>query len=91
MGPALMDEKWIYGSDPENIFATIEEGRPNGMPSFRGRIPEQQIWQLVGYVQSLSHNVKRDAANGRPDDMQVHKQDQAQPHLTPEPAPASHP
>jgi cytochrome c oxidase cbb3-type subunit 3 len=91
MGPPLMDEKWIYGSDPENIFATIEEGRPNGMPSFRGRIPEQQIWQLVAFVQSLSGGVQRDVASGRPDGMQVHKQEQALPHLKPEPAPASHP
>jgi cytochrome c oxidase cbb3-type subunit III len=34
IGPALMDDQWIYGSDPANIFATIVEGRPNGMPSF---------------------------------------------------------
>src|SRR4051812_40845330 len=38
MGPALMDSDWIYGSEPENIFATIAEGRPNGMPSFRERL-----------------------------------------------------
>src|ERR1051326_1364288 len=36
MGPPLMDAKWIYGSEPENIYATIVEGRPNGMPSFGG-------------------------------------------------------
>jgi cytochrome c oxidase cbb3-type subunit 3 len=49
-GPPLMDDKWIYGSRPENIFSTIIEGRPNGMPSFRGRIPDYQVWQLVAYV-----------------------------------------
>ncbi|HUR83601.1 MAG TPA: c-type cytochrome [Thermoanaerobaculia bacterium] len=88
MGPPLMDERWRYGSDPEQIFATIWEGRPNGMPSFRGKIPEYQVWQLVAYVQSLSGNVPKDAANGRPDDMQVHKQDQALPDLVPEKEPA---
>jgi cytochrome c oxidase cbb3-type subunit 3 len=91
MGPPLMDEKWIYGSDPENIFATIVEGRPNGMPSFRGKIPEYQVWQLVAFVQSLSGNVPKDAANGRNDDMQVHKQEQSQPDLIPERQPATHP
>jgi cytochrome c oxidase cbb3-type subunit III len=45
MGPPLMDGKWIYGSDPANIVATILEGRPNGMPSFSGKIPEQQVWE----------------------------------------------
>ena len=34
MGPALIDDKWIYGHEPGQIFATIVEGRPNGMPSF---------------------------------------------------------
>lgn len=62
MGPPLMDARWIYGSEPENIYATIMEGRPNGMPSFRGRIPEAQVWQLVAYVRSLSGLVSREAA-----------------------------
>jgi cytochrome c oxidase cbb3-type subunit 3 len=54
MGPPLNDDEWIYGSDPENVFATIVEGRPNGMPSFRGRIDSGQLWQLVAYVRTLS-------------------------------------
>ena len=53
IGPALMDDVWIYGKDPGNIYATIVEGRPNGMPSWRGKIPEYQIWQIVTFVQSL--------------------------------------
>jgi cytochrome c oxidase cbb3-type subunit 3 len=54
MGPALMDDYWIYGHEPDQIYRSIMEGRPKGMPSFRGRIPEEQAWQLVGYVRSLS-------------------------------------
>ena len=54
IGPPLMDDDWIYGNQPENLFATIIQGRPNGMPSFRGRLSNQQVWQLVLYVQSLS-------------------------------------
>ena len=42
MGPALMDDQWIYGSAPEQIYATIMEGRPNGMPSWAGRINDSQ-------------------------------------------------
>jgi cytochrome c oxidase cbb3-type subunit 3 len=91
MGPPLMDERWIYGSDPENIFATIVEGRPNGMPAFGGKMPEYQVWQLVAYVQSLSGNVPKDAATGRDDDLQSKKQEQALPDLKPEKGPAEHP
>ena len=54
MGPPLMDDEWIYGSSGENIYNTIIQGRPNGMPSFAGKIPSPQIWQIVTYVRSLS-------------------------------------
>ena len=65
IGPALMDEQWIYGSRPDDIFATIMEGRPNGMPAFKGRIPEGQAWQLVAYVRSMSGMVSADVATSR--------------------------
>jgi cytochrome c oxidase cbb3-type subunit 3 len=73
IGPALMDRRWIYGNRPEQIFATIVQGRPNGMPSFGGRVPEQQVWQLVAYVQSMSGHVSKDAAPTRNDDMSTGK------------------
>jgi cytochrome c oxidase cbb3-type subunit 3 len=69
IGPALMDDQWIYGSDPANIFASIVEGRPNGMPSFRGKIPDVQVWQLVAYVRSFSGLVPQAAAPARSDHM----------------------
>jgi cytochrome c oxidase cbb3-type subunit 3 len=65
IGPALMDDQWIYGSKPDEIFATIMLGRPNGMPAFRGRIPEGQAWQLVAYVRSMSGLVATAAAPNR--------------------------
>lgn len=71
MGPALMDDKWIYGSDPANIYATIVQGRPNGMPSFRGKLNDQQVWELVAYVRSLSTLTRRDAMSSRDDHMMV--------------------
>jgi cytochrome c oxidase cbb3-type subunit 3 len=68
-GPALMDDRWIYGNAIENIVQTIREGRPNGMPSFRGRIPDEQVWQIAAYVRSMGRFVPKDAAPGRNDDM----------------------
>lgn len=70
IGPALMDDRWVYGSRPEQIFSTIQEGRPNGMPSFNGKLPDQQVWQLAAYVRSLSGLAPKDAAPGRNDDLQ---------------------
>jgi cytochrome c oxidase cbb3-type subunit 3 len=68
-GPPLMDETWIYGSDPSQIFATIVQGRPNGMPSFRGKLTNDQVWQLVAYVRSMSGLGRRDVRGGRDDAM----------------------
>src|SRR5437016_2552232 len=53
IGPPLMAELWRYGKDPGNIYTSIVEGRPNGMPSWRGKMPEYQVWQIVTYVQTL--------------------------------------
>jgi cytochrome c oxidase cbb3-type subunit III len=76
IGPPLMDDEWIYGSRPENIFETVVEGRPNGMPSFRGKLGNDQVWQLVAYVRSMSGLLPKDVASGRNDDMQVRSQEQ---------------
>lgn len=71
IGPALMDDEWIYGSDPSQIFATIAEGRPNGMPSWKGRLSNQEIWELVGYVRSLSGLEGTSVSSAREDHMYV--------------------
>jgi cytochrome c oxidase cbb3-type subunit 3 len=68
IGPALMDDTWIYGAKPDQIYATISQGRPDGMPSFGRHVPAQQIWQLVAYVESLSGQVRATTASGRNDD-----------------------
>jgi cytochrome c oxidase cbb3-type subunit 3 len=66
-GPPLMDPRWRYGSEPGNVFASIVEGRPNGMPSFRGKLSQQQVWQLVSYVRALTGIVALDAQPCRSD------------------------
>ena len=77
MGPALMDEKWIYGSEPENIYDTIVQGRPNGMPAFGGKIPDAQVWQLVAYVRSMSGLLPKDIRPTRSDHMSVRPSEQS--------------
>ncbi|UWZ84135.1 c-type cytochrome [Occallatibacter riparius] len=79
IGPALMDAQWIYGSHPEQIYETIVRGRPNGMPSFSGKIPDYQVWELVAYVRSMSGQLREDVAPGRSDEMPVIKSEQARP------------
>ena len=54
MGPSLQDGRMHFGSTSGEIFESIYEGRPDGMPSWGGRIGDDQIWRLVAYVESLS-------------------------------------
>jgi mono/diheme cytochrome c family protein len=71
MGPALMDNKWIYGHQPEEIFTTIMQGRTNGMPSFKDRMPEYMAWQITAYVRSISGLAPFHAAPSRNDHLQT--------------------
>ena len=67
MGPPLMDEEWRYGGRIDQIAATIAEGRPNGMPAWKAKLTDDQVWQLAAYVRSLSGQVRKDALGARAD------------------------
>jgi cytochrome c oxidase cbb3-type subunit III len=84
IGPALMDSEWKYGSEPANIFASITQGRPEGMPSFGGHIPEDQVWQIVAYVRSMSGQLRKDVAPSRADSLYPGPPENARPRLTPQ-------
>jgi cytochrome c oxidase cbb3-type subunit 3 len=71
MGPPLMDAEWIYGSHPENIHDVIVEGRPKGMPSYGGKLPDYQIWEIAAYVRSMSGLAPKPASPARNDHMQA--------------------
>jgi cytochrome c oxidase cbb3-type subunit 3 len=71
IGPPLADDKWIYGSDPRQIFASIVEGRPNGMPSFGQKIVDGQVWQLVAYIRSMGGLAPKGVAPGRSDHLKM--------------------
>jgi cytochrome c oxidase cbb3-type subunit 3 len=53
MGPDLTDAYWRYGGSPAEIYKSIYEGRPKGMPAWGAALPPQQIWKLAAYIQSL--------------------------------------
>lgn len=69
IGPALMDDQWRYGGGIDAIHASILDGRPNGMPAWRGKLTDVQAWQLSAYVLALSGNVRKDAAPSRREGM----------------------
>jgi cytochrome c oxidase cbb3-type subunit III len=86
IGPALMDGRWIYGSGPADIYTTIMDGRPNGMPPFRSKLTSAQAWQIVAYVRSMSGLVPMDAAPGRNEGLAAKKPESMQEEQRPYPA-----
>lgn len=53
MGPSLADGRWHFGGTPAEVFESIYQGRPEGMPAWGSLISDDQIWMLVSYVRSL--------------------------------------
>lgn len=74
IGPPLIKTEWIYGGEPENLFDTIVKGRPNGMPSWGGKIPAYQIWQIVAYVRSMNGQQPTSATASRQDTIETNPQ-----------------
>jgi cytochrome c oxidase cbb3-type subunit 3 len=54
MGPSFQDGRWRFGGSASEVFESIYQGRPEGMPAWGGRISEEQIWMLVAYVRTLT-------------------------------------
>jgi cytochrome c oxidase cbb3-type subunit 3 len=53
MGPDLTDTYWRYGGTPVQIYQSISQGRPKGMPAWNPALPPDDIWKLVSYIESL--------------------------------------
>jgi cytochrome c oxidase cbb3-type subunit 3 len=80
MGPPLMDDEWRYGGRIDQIATTIAEGRPNGMPAWRGKLTDEQIWQLAAYVRSLSGLPSKDSVSSRAETMSAGTPQSLTPH-----------
>ena len=53
MGPSLADGRWHFGGTAAEVYESIHQGRPEGMPAWGSLISSDQIWMLVTYVRSL--------------------------------------
>lgn len=53
IGPPFLDSEWHHGGQIEQIFSSIHDGLPDGMPAWGDRLEEEQIWQLAAYVKAF--------------------------------------
>ena len=52
--PDLTDDQWDHGSSDGAMFTVIKRGLPPSMMAgFDGRIPDDDIWNIVNYLRSL--------------------------------------
>jgi mono/diheme cytochrome c family protein len=52
--PDLTDDQWDHGSSDGEVYAVIKRGLPpTMMTGFDGRVPDQDIWNIVNYLRSL--------------------------------------
>lgn len=84
IGPALMDSHWIYGGKIQQIYRSIRDGRRNGMPAWKNRLTDQQMWQLAAYVRSMGRYVRKDVAPSRDDAMNSGKAESRRPRTAPD-------
>lgn len=73
IGPPLMDDDWIYGGRPDQIFDSIASGRSNGMPAYGDKLAAGQIWRIVAHVESLhqaSDDSRREGGTDASDERQ---------------------
>ncbi len=53
VGPSLVDSYWKYGGDDESLFASVSEGRPEGMPGWGAQLGSEKIWKVLAYLETL--------------------------------------
>ncbi|WP_336490526.1 cytochrome-c oxidase, cbb3-type subunit III [Methylobacterium nigriterrae] len=51
--PNLTDPIWLYGSSPQQVVATVSNGRKGVMPAWEGRLDAATIKSLAVYVHGL--------------------------------------
>jgi cytochrome c oxidase cbb3-type subunit 3 len=52
--PNLRDDDWLYGGAPEAIKTTLMKGRQGAMPAWGPMLDEEQLFNVVTYVEQLS-------------------------------------
>ncbi|HEY5657975.1 MAG TPA: c-type cytochrome [Myxococcota bacterium] len=53
VGPSLVDPYWKYGSSDAELFESISEGRPMGMPPWKSQLGSEKIWKVLTYIEAL--------------------------------------
>ena len=53
VGPSLVDPYWKYGHTDAELFQTVMEGRPAGMPGWGAQLGSEKVWRALAYLETL--------------------------------------
>ena len=53
VGPSLVDPYWKYGHTDAELFQTVMEGRPGGMPAWGAQLGSEKVWRALAYLETL--------------------------------------
>ena len=53
VGPSLVDGYSKYGNSDADLFKTVAEGRPLGMPPWGPGLGTEKIWQVLAYLETM--------------------------------------
>ncbi len=65
VGPSLVDPYWKYGNSDAELFTTVSEGRPLGMPPWGPQLGTEKIWQVLAFMETLPK--RREPGIGSPE------------------------
>jgi mono/diheme cytochrome c family protein len=59
-GPILVGKAYL---DPTFVYVTLITGRPgSAMPSWKGRLTDDELWRVIAFVSSLGDQARGSAA-----------------------------
>jgi cytochrome c oxidase cbb3-type subunit 3 len=53
VGPSLVDPYWKYGHSDAELFQTVMEGRPAGMPAWGAQLGSEKVWRALAWLETL--------------------------------------
>lgn len=58
VGPSLVDPYSKYGASDHDLFQTVMNGRPGGMPAWGPQLGSEKVWKVLAYVETLPKSDK---------------------------------
>jgi cytochrome c oxidase cbb3-type subunit 3 len=58
VGPSLVDPYWKYGDTDHDLYETVMNGRPGGMPAWGPQLGSEKVWKVLAYVETLPRSDK---------------------------------